>query len=134
MPDASPLYVAEGLRVYGVVSLAGIPDLLEGVKWNLCRGACQEVVGGLPEAVPQRYQQTSPRALLPLGVPQWHLGGSGDQRVPATYLTQYVRVAEQHDEVRLAMLPDAGHFALLVPTTAVWEAVRHATLALLERA
>ncbi len=134
VPDASPLWVADALRVHGVVSLAGIPDLVAGVRWNICRGACQELVGGLPEAVPQRYQQASPHALLPLGVPQWHLVGSGDERVPAEYIKQYIRVAEQHDEVHLDILPDAGHFELIVPTTAVWAAVRHAVLALVERA
>lgn len=133
LPDTSPLYVAEGVRVHGVVSLAGIPDLIAGVQWNICRGACHEVVGGLPEAVPQRYQHASPHALLPLGVPQWHLVGRYDQLVPAEYIKQYIVVAAQHDEVHLEILPDAGHFELIVPATAVWAAVRHAVLALLER-
>lgn len=133
LPDTSPLHVGEGVRVHGVVSLAGIPDLIAGVQWNICRGACQEVVGGLPEDVPDRYQQASPHALLPLGVPQWHLVGTEDEIVPAAYIQQYVEVATQYDEVHLEVLPDAGHFELIVPTTVVWPAVRHAVLALVER-
>ena len=65
LPAASPLFVATALPMHGVVSLAGIPDLDEGVKRHLARGMCQELVGGSPAAVPQRYQQASPRALLP---------------------------------------------------------------------
>lgn len=134
LPATSPLHVAEGVRVHGVVSLAGIPDLIAGVQWNICRGACHEVVGGLPEVVPHRYQHVSPHALLPLGIPQWHLVGTHDHLVPAAYLTPYVEVATHHDGVRLEMLPEAGHFELIIPTTATWPAVRHAVLALVERA
>lgn len=133
LPDTSPLHVGEGVRVHGVVSLAGIPDLIAGVQWNICRGAIQELVGGLPEDVPDRYQQASPHALLPLGVPQWHLVGTEDEIVPAAYIQQYVEVATQYDLVHLEVLPNAGHFEVIVPTTVVWPAVRHAVLALVER-
>ena len=126
LPDTSPLYVEEVVRVHGVVSLAGIPDLIAGVEWNICGKACHEIVGGLPEDVPDRYQQASPHALLPLGVPQWHLVGSEDKIVPAAYIQQYVEMATQYDEVHLEVLPDAGHFDLIVPTTTAWPSVRHA--------
>ena len=134
LPATSPLHVAEGVRIHGVVSLAGIPDLIAGVQWNICRGACHAVVGGLPDVVPQRYAHASPHALLPLGVPQWHLVGTEDERVPAAYLQHYVERATHHDEVHLELLPEAGHFEVMVPTTAAWPAVRHAVLALVERA
>jgi acetyl esterase/lipase len=133
LPDTSPLYVAEGVRIHGVVSLAGIPDLIAGVQWNICRGACHAVVGGLPEAVPQRYEHASPHALLPLGVPQWHLVGVEDDLVPAAYIQQYVEVATHQDEVHLELLPEAGHFEVIVPTTVAWPAVRRAVLTLVER-
>src|SRR5262249_60494501 len=133
LPDTSRLHVAEGIRIHGVVSLAGIPDLIAGVQWNICRGACHAVVGGLPEAVPQRYQQASPHALLPLGVPQWHLVGTEDERVPAAYIQHYVEAASHHDEGHLELLPGAGHFEVMVPTTAAWPAGRHAVLTLAAR-
>jgi len=49
------------------------------------------------------------------------------------YVQQYVAVATQHDEVHWAILPDAGHFELVVPTTSAWGTVRHAVHALLAR-
>jgi pimeloyl-ACP methyl ester carboxylesterase len=122
------------VRSFLEVALAGVPDLIAGVQWNLCRGACHELVGGLPEAVPHRYQHASPHALLPLGVPQWHLVGTEDQLVPAAYLQPYVEVARHYDEVHLELLPEAGHFEVIVPTTAAWTAVRHAVLTLVEQA
>lgn len=131
--DTSPLYVGEGLRVHGVVSLAGIPDLIAAVQLNICRGASQEIVGGLASEVPDRYQQASPLALLPLEVPQWHLVGAKDEIVPASYIQQYVKVATQYDEVHLEVLPNAGHFEMIVPTTSAWPAVRRAVLTLVQR-
>ena len=131
LPAKSPLFTATVLPLHGVISLAGLPDLSEGVKRNICRGACQEIVGGSLEAVPQRYLQASPHALLPLGVPQWHIVGRDDQSVPLDYVQQYVALASQYDVVQLDILPDAGHFELVVPTTAAWVTVRHAVLALL---
>jgi len=133
LPVASPLFSADALPVHGVVSLAGIPDLAEGVKRNICSGACQELVGGLPEEVPDRYRQASPVALLPLGVPQWHLIGLLDQVVPVDYVQRYVAAAGQYDEEHLNLLPDVGHYELIVPATSAWTAVRHAVLTLLRR-
>lgn len=133
LKDNSPLYVGEGVHVHGVVSLAGIPDLIAAVQLNICRGASQEIVGGLPSEVPDRYQQASPLALLPLEVPQWHLVGAKDEIVPASYIQQYVEVATQYDEVHLEVLPNAGHFEIIVPTTSAWAAVRRAVLTLVQR-
>ena len=133
LPDTSPLYVKDSLPVNGVVSLAGIPDLITGVEQNICFGACEELVGGSPEEVPDRYEQASPLELLPLGVPQWHLSGIEDQIVPTAYLKEYVEVATQYNEVKLEVLPNAGHFELIYPTTSTWPAVRHAIKTLVER-
>ncbi|MBI5584460.1 MAG: alpha/beta hydrolase [Deltaproteobacteria bacterium] len=132
LPAESPLYPIKPLVVKGVVSLAGIPDLVEGVKRDICAGACRELVGGLPDEVPQRYRQGSPIALLPLGVPQWHLVGLLDRIVPADYVGQYVALAEKQDRVNLDLLPDAGHFELIVPATPAWAFVRQAVLTLLQ--
>jgi acetyl esterase/lipase len=131
LPAASPLFSADALPVRGVVSLAGIPDLAEGVKRDICGGACRELVGGLPREVPHRYRQASPIALLPLGVPQWHLIGLFDDLVPVDYLERYVAAARRHDEVHLELLADAGHYELIMPDSCAWTAVRRAVLTLL---
>lgn len=126
-----PLFSPDALPVCGVVSLAGIPDLKEGVKRDICDGACQALVGGLPDQVPHRYLQASPVDLLPLGVPQWHLVGLDDDLVPADYIQQYVRAAGKVDETHLDLLPDVGHYELIVPTSPAWPAVRRSVLTLL---
>lgn len=133
LPSTSPLYKDDNLPVNGVVSLAGIPDLITGVEQNICLGACQQLVGGLPSEVPDRYKQASPRELLPLGVPQWHLSGIEDEIVPTSYIKEYVKVAKRYDPVRLDVLPNAGHFELIYPNTSTWSKVRHAIRELVRR-
>jgi acetyl esterase/lipase len=133
LPETSLLHSALPLPVTGVVSLAGIPDLAEGVKLGICGGACPELLAGLPEEAPDHYRQASPVALLPLKVPQWHLAGLLDQAVPVDYLRRYVAIAKQYDEVHLELLPDVGHYELIVPGSRAWGAVRHAVLTLLRR-
>jgi acetyl esterase/lipase len=133
LPPESQLFTAAPLPLRGVISLAGIPDLAEGVKRDLCGGACRDLVGGSPDALPERYQQASPIALLPLGMPQWHIVGRNDQSVPVDYLEQYVAVATEQDDVHLDILPAAGHFEPVVVGTAAWATVKQAALALLTR-
>lgn len=134
IPPTSELHTAQPLLLRGVVALAGIADLEDGIKRSICDGACHEVVGGLPTAVPRRYRDASPIALLPLGVPQWLIVGRDDDLVPAAHVEQYAQVAKQHDEVHLELLPNAGHFEVIVPDTAAWATVRHAVLTLLKPA
>lgn len=131
LPPSSRLFSPPPLLMRGVVSLAGIADLAEGVERDICGGACRELLGGPPGELPLRYRQASPRALLPLGVPQWHLIGLYDQVVPVDYLQRYAAAAGEHDEVHLDLLPDAGHYELIVPGSSAWGAVRRAVLALL---
>jgi acetyl esterase/lipase len=132
LPLDSPLYAAAPLALRGAVALAAVPDLIEGVRRALCRGAISDLVGGRPEVVPERYRQASPLALLPLGVPQWHIAGRDDPTVPVDYLEQYVAVAAQQDDVRLDILAATGHFEPVVANTPAWATVRQAVLTLLD--
>lgn len=134
LPTDSLLYTTEPLPLGGVVCLAGNSDLVELAKREPGGGACQELMGGSPETVPQRYRQASPRELLPLGVTQWHIVGSTDLMVSVDTVRRYVTFAAQYDKVQLDILPDVGHFELVTPTTPAWPAVRHAVQTLLAKA
>ena len=59
--------------------------------------------------------------------------GRDDQRVPVDNVQQYVAVARHHVPVQLDILPEVGHFELVVPTTVAWATVRHAVRTLLAR-
>lgn len=129
LPKNSKLFTESPLKLSSVISLAGIPNLIEGVKQKLCRGACKELVGGMPnDEVPERYQQASPHHLLPLNIPQWHCVGEHDPIVPVEYLQKYIKIARQHDEVHFKIIPDVGHFEMVMPESASWDFIKKALL------
>ncbi len=134
LPRDSELYSRTPLPIHGVVSLAGVPDLAEGARRGLCGAACSEVVGGTRESVPARYAEGSPIELAPLGVPQWHLVGRDDAVIPADYVTACADSLRRHDDVRLEVIPGAGHFELVVPKGDAWDALLRALKALEARA
>ncbi len=116
------------LPISGVVCLAGVIDLVDAVAKKLCGDNLPLMMGGLPEQVPDRYQQASPMELLPIGVRQIHIVGDQDQMLP-NVLRYAAAARDLGDDVTLTTLPDTGHFELVVPTIAAWETVRAAVLA-----
>ena len=124
----SHLFCDYPLKIHRVISLAGIPDLGAGVIQNICRGACQELAGGLPSEVPNNYKQASPDKLLPLNTPQWHLVGELDPIVPVNYLKPYIEKARQHDDVYFQIIPNIGHFEMVMPDTSAWGFIKNALL------
>ncbi len=114
--------VAQGpIKVTGVISLAGCPDLEYVAQLGLGRDAAVELLGGEPQAVPERYATASPAALLPLGVPQVLVHGTRDNNVPFDVSQFYARKAlEAGDDVTLIELPGADHFVVIDPTSESW--------------
>ncbi|MBX0326569.1 alpha/beta hydrolase [Oscillochloris sp. ZM17-4] len=132
LPEDSPLARPDPLPIAGVLALAGLVDLAEGAARGLCGGACLELVGGQGESLRARYAEASPAALHPLAVRQRHIVGAEDTIVPPDYLQACVgRAAATGDDVRLEVLPDAGHFELVTPDSHAWPHVRQAIVELL---
>lgn len=112
-PAATPLA--------GVISLAGVADLVDGYQRGLSRGAVAELLGGSPEELPERYAVTSPAALLPLGVPQTLIHGAADDQAPVDQSRAYTAAAlAAGDSVRLRELPGVDHFALIDLASDAW--------------
>ncbi len=128
LPLRSKLFSKQPLKFRRVISLAGIPDLVEGVQQNICRGACEELVGGLPNKIPELYRQSSPHFLLPFNIPQYHLVGVRDPIVPVEYLKPYIAHAKQHDKVHFEVIPHIGHFEMVMPDTISWQYIKNALL------
>lgn len=127
MPDPLPLA--------GVVSLAGITDLQQ--TYGLSPERAERVaslLGSHPDTGPERYRQASPRALLPLGLPQALLHGTADRHVPIDQSRDYVAAARAAgDDARLVELPGVEHFALVHPRSEAWAQARRALLELAGR-
>jgi acetyl esterase/lipase len=106
------------------VSLAGVADLVAGAEAGLGSGACEALLRGSPDAVPERYAAASPAALVPLGVPQLLVHGAGDDIVPLAQSSGYAAAAHSAgDDVELVELADADHFDLIEPAHRAWDIV-----------
>jgi len=99
-----------------VVCLAGCSSLRLCAEWDLGRGAAQNLLGGTPDEVPDRYAVADPAALTPPSVPVILVHGTADDRVPIG-MSRAFRVG------RLIELPGIGHFDLIDPASPAWNTV-----------
>ena len=136
LPVGSALYGSDAIPVRGVVNLAGPLDMTANIAGYeaLCRDSViTSLLGGTPTAVPERYAQISPLALLPLGVPQVLVWGEHEDFVPRPLVEAYARAARQHgDSVRLIVMPGVGHFEIASPRASTWPRVAAAIRSLLD--
>lgn len=124
---------SEPLAPKGIVSLAGVDDLRRAIDDGVCDNMAAELLGGTPAEVPERYAVASPIELLPLGVPQHLVSGARDPVVPEDFGRAYSQAArDAGDEATLSVIPDAGHFELISPSTAAWQQVKKAIWEILE--
>ena len=110
--------------ISSVVSLAGVPDLIEGARRGVYERAIELLMGGLPEAVPDRYVDASPAEQLPLGTAQVLIHGLRDLADNVDMNRGYARRARgAGDAVEMVELPEADHFDVIDPGSAAWERV-----------
>lgn len=136
LANTSPLYVANPLRVSGVMNLAGTLDMTDNIP-NMeegCRDSVvTQMVGGAPQSVPAHYAEASAMQLLPIGVPQVLVWDEHEDFVPLPLAQKYERAATRAgDRVRLIVIPAVGHFELGSPLTSAWPPIKSAIRGLLE--
>lgn len=119
---ANPLPIHAAVAIDGPGDLAGFV----GFDAHIC-GASVVVplMGGTPAERPERYHQASPQALLPLGVPQF--------LISAVVLTpdkaeEYQKLAQAKGDSVEVLILNTGHFELIAPGQAAWNAVKHLIL------
>jgi acetyl esterase/lipase len=125
LPEGSELYLSDPLPLVGAVPLAGLTDL------RLTGTACDDELPRMYGA-DDTINQTSPIAMLPLGLPVVIIQGGEDEPVPPRQATTYLEVAEQSGDCpRLCLLPEADHFVIVDPRSSVWSRIRTEILSLL---
>jgi acetyl esterase/lipase len=136
LPEDSELKVNDPLPVSGILSLAGIVDptaylVREGQG---CGTSVDELIGGLPEALPERYRQASPLQMAPLDVRQILINGVEDPIVPLTHVRPYYTSArEKGDPVKLKKVKNAGHFEVIAPGSVAWPKIERAIRQLIRK-
>jgi acetyl esterase/lipase len=135
LPAGSPLHADSPLPLTAAVALGGPGDLRDFVTYDaqICGSpVIAPLMGGTPDAVPDRYAQGSPVELLPLGIRQVLIVGAEDGVMPARSRDAYLAAATQAgDQVEAVVVPDASHFEVIAPTTTAWPIIRDKILDLL---
>jgi hypothetical protein len=73
IPSSSSLFVADPLRLRGVINLAGTIDVTANIAHmeQKCRGpVVTDMLGGTPTAVPERYKEASANMMLRWACPR----------------------------------------------------------------
>jgi len=123
LAKTSDLFVADPLRVRGVVDLDGPPDLKAtiAVQRPICGSpVINDLMGGSPADRGDRYHDGSPIELVPLGVRQEVFAG----RMFASQAAPYETAARgAGDAVHTTVFANASHFVFIDPQSAVWPQV-----------
>ncbi|GLZ44327.1 putative lipase/esterase [Actinomycetospora sp. NBRC 106375] len=116
-------WVASRVPVAGVVSLAGVLTLADAARDGVGGAAVPDLLGGMPDEVPDRYAEADPAARIPLGVPLRAVHAPDDDRVPIAISRVYVdRARAAGDDARFVEVA-GDHFTLVDPTHPTWPTV-----------
>jgi acetyl esterase/lipase len=131
----SPLHRGNPLPLRAAVALGGPGDLKGFHEYaaKICgSNVVEQLMGGSPSAVADRYAQGSPRELLPLGTRQILIVGADDPVMPPPARESYAAAATKAgDRVEIIEVPGA-HFEVIAPTSAAWPTVRNKVLSLVK--
>jgi acetyl esterase/lipase len=108
-------------RARGVVVLAGVSGLAECYDQGLGDGAAAALMGGGAAQFPERYRESDPAGLLPLGCPVRLVHGSLDDVVPPAMSRGYAAIGRAAgDDTTATELPGATHVDLIDPLSPAW--------------
>ncbi len=127
LPKSSPLATPNPLPITGVVSLAGINDLAAYREKGPSACGGPPTIDALVDAKRKGdlYADTSPAALLPIGVKQAVISGALDKIVPPPFGKDFAALAtKKGDAAKEITLENAGHFELIDPTSDAWKIIR----------
>lgn len=110
--------------VCGILALAPVSDLAEAYRLDLDGGAVAALLGGGPDAVPDRYAAADPGMNVPVPLPCVVIHGALDEQVPVSMSRWYVsRARSAGGEIRLVELANGEHFGLIDPQAPAWATV-----------
>ena len=117
----------------GVVSAAGVLDLVGAANADIGAGAVVHLLGGSPSEVPEVYADASPIARVPLGVPSVCVHGRADSVVPIDQSERFVEAAVAAGDRSVIRAYDGDHFDPIRPATEAWRMCAEALTELVVR-
>jgi len=125
-PGAGPL-----VGLTGVVSQAGVLDLVTAARTQAGAGAVHAFLGGGPDEFPDRYRLADPIQQVPIDAPVLCLHSRADDNVRFAQSEAYVRAATAAGGHARLDETTGDHFTLIDPASPDWAAARAALPALL---
>jgi acetyl esterase/lipase len=105
------------VRARRVIAMAPVADLASAQM-------AHALMGGTPQALPERYARANPLELLPAGVPMLLVHGAEDATISVEHSRRYAEAARAAgDEVGLIEPRPGGHRSHIDPRSAGWRAV-----------
>jgi acetyl esterase/lipase len=105
------------------LTLAGVLDLRRAAELGLDqvdgRSAVEELLGGLPDEVPDRYAAADPARLGPPLLPVTALHGDVDDVVPVELSRSYAERTGQ----QVVVIAGVEHFGLIDPESSAWPVI-----------
>ena len=117
-PGAEPV-----VTLSGALAQAGVLDLRRAADEQLGVGATQELLGGEPEEVPDRYAVASPVQRVPLGVPVVCVHGRSDTNVPLSQSQSYARAATAAGDNVEVVEVEGDHFVVIDVHAEAWATI-----------
>ena len=114
-PGAGPL-----VPVAGVISLAGVVDLVTGAHDGIGNHAVTELPGGRPEQRPGRYAVADPLGQVPIPAAVRCVHARHDDRVPFAQSVAYVEAARAAGQDASLLEVDGDHFTVTDTSASSW--------------
>ncbi|GAB3365577.1 alpha/beta hydrolase [Modestobacter lapidis] len=132
LPADSELYMSNPLPIHSVVDLAGVLDF--DLALQAGRDDVLQLLGvETAEQAAERFDDASPRHLLPLGVPQHLIIGTLDADWRNDIHRRYTEAARAAgDDVELTVLEGANHFDVVDVCGPAWAVVVNAVFSHLD--
>jgi len=112
------------VTLLGAIGQAAVSDLAQASRLGLSDGAADELLGGSPDQVPERYAAASPAQRLPLGIPSLLLHGARDDTVPVSFSVElHAAAVAAGDACDLEVSERDGHFEHIDPASGAWATV-----------
>lgn len=125
LPEGAP-GAAPRVALSGAVAQAGVLDLAVAATTGVGGPAEDQLMGGSPAQVPERYRLGDPIAQVPLPRPVFCVHSRADQNVPFAQSTAYVAAARKAGAQAQLREVSGDHFTLIDPASAAWRDVRDA--------
>ena len=126
-----PTGAQRGMRIVGVVSLAGITDMAVYASPKGCGAAVVPLMGSAPSDSTDVWRAFNPIRRLPMGIPVRLVHGVDDPIVPIAQSRTYAERARAAGvPLALVEIPGGGHFDVVATQSTAWPAVLDAIRAL----